>query len=192
MMCRFTIWAYVFHVVGLLFYLLAYSAVILLWAETLTFGGKSNPVPRLCITFAIVLHCVAAILVIGGLFASDGYDDFVDTYPIINIVFLVIHSTTFLFLTCGMLIYGIKLQRNLNANTMWLQSENSEKLIILAKINILLFVCTLCYALRVAALTVLFMDMVFGAEKTDALPELGWYIISQWFPTLVPVSICNS
>ena len=141
-----------------------------------------------CIIFAVALHCVAAMLVIGGLLASDGYDDFADTYPIINISFLVIHSTTFLFLTSGMLLYGVKLQRNLNANTMWLQSENSKKLIILAKINILLLVCTLCYALRVVSLSVLFMDMVFGDEKTDSFPVLAWYIISQWVPTLVPVS----
>jgi hypothetical protein len=185
---RFTIWSYVFHIMGLLFYLLAYSTVILLWSETLTFGGKPNLVPRYCIIFAVALHCVAAMLVIGGLLASDGYDDFADTYPIINISFLVIHSTTFLFLTSGMLLYGVKLQRNLNANTMWLQSENSKKLIILAKINILLLVCTLCYALRVVSLSVLFMDMVFGDEKTDSFPVLAWYIISQWVPTLVPVS----
>lgn len=175
--------------VGLLFYLLAYSTVILLWSETLTFGGKPNPVPRFCIMFAIVLHCIAAILVVGGLLASDGYDDFMDTYPVISIVFLVIHSTTFLFLTCGMLVYGVKLQRNLNANTMWLQSENSEKLIILVKINTLLFVCTLCYALRVGSLSVLFIDMVFGDKKTDEFPVLAWYIISQWVPTLIPVSM---
>jgi hypothetical protein len=185
---RFTLWSYSFHIIGLLFYMLGYSAVIFLWAETLTFGGKPNQVPKYCIIFMIGLHAVAAVIEIGGLIASDGYDDFVDSYPAISVVFLVVHSSTLLLLTIGMLIYGIKLQRNLNANTMWLQSDKSIKLMILAKINILLVVCTICYILRLVTLAVLFIDMVFGDENTDDFPVLGWYILSQFLPTLVPVS----
>lgn len=184
---RVSLWSFCFHIAGLICYLLGYSSVILLWAETLTFGGKPNPLPKYCIIFSIGIHGIAAMIEIGVLISSDGYDDFLDTYPIISIVFLVVHSTTFLLLTGGMLLYGIKLQINLNANTMWLQSENSKKLIILAKINILLLVCTICYALRVVTLALLFGDMALGNNSTSGIPELAWFVLSQFIPTLVPV-----
>ncbi len=58
---------------------------------------------------------------------------------------------------------------------------------ILARVNILIFVCTVCYALRLVALGILFSDLVFDTKETDRVPAVGWFFISQWAPTLIPV-----
>lgn len=185
----FTRWAQVIRAISLLLYLLAYSTVILLWSKTLTFRSKPNPVPKYCVMGILAIHCISALLVIGGLCASSGYDDFNDNYKSLTISFVFIQSMSFFLLALGMLMYGVKLQCNLRDNTMWLQSEPSKKLMILVKINTLLLVCTLCYALRVATMATYFMDIINDTSRVDNSSTIVWFTLSQWVPMLLPVGL---
>ena len=119
----------------------------------------------------------------------SGYDDFNDNYKSLTISFVFIQSMSFFLLALGMLMYGVKLQCNLRDNTMWLQSEPSKKLMILVKINTLLLVCTLCYALRVATMATYFMDIINDTSRVDNSSTIVWFTLSQWVPMLLPVII---
>lgn len=50
-----------------------------------------------------------------------------------------------------------------------------------------LFICSCTYLARVFCLTLLGIDIISGSNRTDRFTNVGWFVISNWIPTLIPV-----
>lgn len=102
---------------------------------------------------------------------------------------IVVFALSMLFLTCGMLWYGIKLQRKLNSGVITNPVEKAKKVAIVYRINGVLAICNICFFLRVVSLVGLASGIIWDTDYTSVVGTFGWFVFSMWVPTLVPVSI---
>lgn len=99
------------------------------------------------------------------------------------------HSVCLMLLAFSMLWYGINLQLKLASSTVKSATGKNTKLAIILRINGMLSICNVCFFLRIIALGLLCYDVLMDATYTDDnLLGIGWYLMSNWIPTLIPVS----
>lgn len=100
------------------------------------------------------------------------------------------HSACLMLLSMSMLFYGIKLQLKLVKSTVKSAPGKTTKLAIILRINGMLAVCNICFFLRVVVLGILCSDILLSRNFTDhQISTYGWYIMSNWIPTLIPVRV---
>lgn len=120
---------------------------------------------------------------------SSSFGDFQDDYSVMNLLLVVTHSLCLLILSCSMLWYGIRLQQKLGNSSLKAIPGKNRKIAILVRINTVLFICCVCFFLRIIALGLLCTDIILGNTFTDRkILLMGWFIISNWIPTCLPVS----
>jgi hypothetical protein len=125
--------------------------------------------------------------------ASKDFHEFQFRFVTMNLILIVVFALSMLFLTCGMLWYGVRLQQKLNSGVVTNPVERSKKIAIIIRINGVLLVCNICFFLRVVALLGLAMRIVSpGDDYTAAVGTIGWFVLSMWVPTLIPVRLYNS
>lgn len=125
-----------------------------------------------------------------NLVISPTFDDFQEKYWYINLLVILMHSVCLMLLAFSMLWYGINLQLKLARSTVKSASGKNSKLAIILRINGMLTVCNVCFFLRIIALSILCNDVIMGTTFTDDhILVIGWFLMSNWIPTLIPVNI---
>jgi hypothetical protein len=105
-----------------------------------------------------------------------------------NFVATIMHSACLMLLSVSMLFYGIQLQLKLAKTTVKSAPGKTTKLAIILRINGMLAICNICFFLRVVVLGLLSSDILMHKTYTDKqISTFGWYIMSNWIPTLIPV-----
>lgn len=135
---------------------------------------------------SLLTHFANQSLLIG---ISNSVSQYERDYNGVNLALVLIHSLSLLSLSLWMTAYGIRLQRKLTAHSVWGPAEKKKRLNILLRLNSVLFACTLCYSLRVFALGILSYDLASDSVKTDEFNNFGWFFLSQWIPTIIPVGV---
>lgn len=127
---------------------------------------------------------------------SDDMREFSNNYAAINILLIIVYSFTIVMLTSGMIWYGSRLLKQLKLTTLLhsndrnnddIKTENQKKIEIIIRINMVYMGCNICYIVRVAALIVLGVNLILG--RTLQIGIFTWFLLSNWIPTIVPVSI---
>lgn len=138
-----------------------------------------------CDIFVIFFLCFFATAI------SDGYNDFQDDYRIIYDIFTCTNAFSLLFISMGLLLYGVHLKKMLIRNSIAF-GENAPKhvkeMIVLSRINIVLLICIVCHSMRAACLTLIVIDSVTDSSTNEIIPSIFWFTISNWVPLLLPVS----
>jgi len=183
----YALWGYSSHLVALFCYVYAFLTVIYLWGNTMAFGNRFE-YPRRAGLVIVYTNLLITIITIACLFASGSYSNFQDKFSYINLLLILVHSISLMLLACGMLWYGIRLQQKLGRTSIKASPGRNRKIDILLRINAVLLVCNVCFFLRILALGLLCSDIILGNNITDRkIYLLGWFLISNWIPTLFPV-----
>jgi hypothetical protein len=145
-----------------------------------------------------------------------------EKYGLINIVLLVVYSLSFVVLTSAMIWYGISLLRQLQTSVLLFRpsvtpsptssltakltgvvtgggtgadqsrQDTRKRIAIIFRVNLVLMGCNLCFALRVWALFTFALYTILGKAELFPLGLAGWFLLSNWIPTLIPVGACLS
>ena len=122
------------------------------------------------------------------LVSSSGFGEFQDHYSVVNLLLVLTHSLCLMILSLSMLWYGIRLQQKLGSSSLKAIPGKTRKIAILLRINIVLLVCCVCFLVRIIALAMLVQDIIRDKNFTDnKIVLLGWFMISNWIPTCLPV-----
>jgi hypothetical protein len=108
---------------------------------------------------------------------------------------ILVDAVSLLALSCGLLIYGLRLKYKLTQNGSALMQDEADvkrKVALLRRINSVLVVCCLCYGCRGFLLLVLLVDLVQNGVTVGgfigAMPFVVWFVLTSWIPTVGPVS----
>jgi hypothetical protein len=124
---------------------------------------------------------------------SPSFPKYEDNYRYINLSLTLMHSLCLMLLSISMLFYGVKLQFKLANSTVKSAPGKATKLSIILRINGMLTVCNVCFFLRVVVLGILCSDIITNSTYADKrITDVGWYVMSNWIPTLIPVSDVSS
>ena len=129
-------------------------------------------------------------------------NDFAERFAELNILLIVEYSFTIVLLTSGMIWYGSRLLKQLKITSLIHSNqqneeknnnennENLKKIEIILRINMVYMGCNICYFVRVVALGVLCFYLIL--DKPFHIGVLTWFILSNWIPTIIPVSLSNN
>lgn len=108
----------------------------------------------------------------------------------------LVECFSLLFSTIWLFAYSIHLSDRLSrvlSNTAATTSSSTNSLVAkmqkqrsVRRIVIVLFFCSLCYVLRFAGLMLQVIDALTGTSRVERFEEIGWFLLSNWIPTLVP------
>jgi hypothetical protein len=68
------------------------------------------------------------------------------------------------------------------------RQDTRKRIAIIIRVNMVLMGCNLCFSLRVLALFTLAVYTVLGEIENLPIGIAVWFLLSNWIPTLVPVS----
>jgi hypothetical protein len=68
------------------------------------------------------------------------------------------------------------------------RQDTRKRIAIIFRVNLVLMGCNLCFALRVWALFTFAIYTILGKEERFPLGLAGWFLLSNWIPTIIPVS----
>jgi hypothetical protein len=121
-----------------------------------------------------------------------GTSDLGNWWPVL-FVRALIESSSLLFSTVWLFAYAYRLNHRLsnlsevvNVSTLRLSEINNSKRPIQRVVRILL-ICAVCYTGRIFCLIILISEYTDGALNTDKFSNVGWFFLSTWVPTLIPV-----
>jgi hypothetical protein len=106
------------------------------------------------------------------------------------IILLISLSSSLLWFSCWVFLYGIKIYLFLKRSTV---STNSflyaERIKSTMRVLGVVVPCAVCYILRAFLVAILCIEYFTDKGYTDIwFSWLGWFMCSQWIPTLIPVS----
>lgn len=102
-----------------------------------------------------------------------------------------------LAISSGLLIGGMHLIQSLTTissssiqdNLIQPTNHNQFKKDILHKINGVMWICCGCYMLRISCLVFVIKDEVTGSTYIENVPDMIWFLITNWIPYLVTSSV---
>lgn len=107
----------------------------------------------------------------------------------------IVECFSLLFSTVWLFAYSIHLNDNLSrvlktssktSDSRSSFSVQTSKQRSIRRIVTVLFFCSLCYILRFACLLLLAIDTATDSTRADRFDLIGWFLLSNWIPTLVP------
>lgn len=123
---------------------------------------------------------------------SGGYENY-ERRRDFRAVSTLIHVTSLLLFSVLLLVFGLSMIHKLTPSSTLLSRnhpEFSSQIRILTRINTVLFICTVCFLLRVLFLGVtIYETLRFGSTGgfLGAISTLEWFIVAIWIPSIGPV-----
>ena len=103
----------------------------------------------------------------------------------------LIESSSLLFSTVWLFIYSTQLHviisKVVSAKPAAPFMKNAQNTGHIQGIVCTLFTCSIIYLIRVFFLVLLSIDIATGKNRTDRMSLLGWFLLSDWIPKLIPV-----
>jgi mannose/fructose/N-acetylgalactosamine-specific phosphotransferase system component IIC len=116
----------------------------------------------------------------------------------VSVAAIMIEAASLFALTCGLLLYGLRLKKKLSISAIVVrsnfltESEMQAQMAALHKINSVLLICSVCYFVRVFLLTMLAIYIYDSSRDVnsflDIIPLIVWFLLSSWVPVVLPVS----
>lgn len=102
-------------------------------------------------------------------------------------------SSTLLFTATWLFIYSIQLRERIArvVTHSSVTDPTARKQSSVQRIVYVLFTCSCTYLARIFCLSLLGVDLITGSSRTSRFTNLGWFIISNWIPTIIPVRVCR-
>ncbi len=173
------------HLLSLYFNTVTFFCVMLFWSSEISFFFELRTLEKLfyfvcgfngIFTFA----CIIIFFVLG----FDQYiSDICSGIVALDYAFVLSFSATL------MLIYGLKLHSRLYNHLKATKTTSSARIRAFTHINVVLFVCCLCFYFRSLCLVYVFLWNINSLKvRAYQHSNLSWFFISLWLPLLVSVS----
>lgn len=187
---RDTVWGYSFHMMGQYAVLTSFSLIPLIWTKILSYGGNYNAV-KMHIAGVLFGNFVITIIQLGYLYKTNSVYDNTHVEETVTIVRALILSISLLSFSVWLLSYGIRIYIFLSSSQVRSNDViRTERRRAIRRVLFVVSACSVCYLLRAFCVTLISYDYFHDEYYTDKwFSHLGWYLCSQWIPTIFPACI---
>jgi hypothetical protein len=178
----------------------------LIWTKILSYGGNYKNV-KMYIRITLSANIIVTLMqlgIIGAISFSflpvdsdhffkahyDSVDDLNLFSEYTTMIRALIMSFSLLWFSVWLLVYGIRIYLVLTSSDVRPASSPAryQRVKSILKVIFVVVACSLCYLLRAFTVTLITYDYFSDSYYTDVwFSFIGWYICSQWAPTLIPV-----
>lgn len=187
---RDTVWGYSFHMIGQFSVLTSFALIPLIWTKILSYGGNYRAV-RIHIAVVLVSNFVITMIQIGLLIKTNDVYDSGLFEEMVTILRALIISLSLLSFSVWLLAYGVRIYMFLSSSKV--RSNDiirNERRKAIQRVIFVVLACSVCYMLRAFCVTLITYDYFRNEYYTEIwFSHLGWYLCSQWIPTLIPAYI---
>ena len=181
---------------------------MMLWARFLTFGDN-NTILRSFYWMILILNgavtiasisvsrkyslfflCLFLKIILFLLVSENSFEDVGTHYEIVLLVDFMVVAFSMLVISFWMLLYGARIYMRLRSSNITITKERASAFKALRRVNVVLAILVACSLLSIASLSVLMVDIILNTKYQERLGIFGWFIVSNWIPTLVPVMHC--
>lgn len=126
------------------------------------------------------------------LVSSGSFSKFTEGIWNYYLLVIFINGISLLSVSMNLLIYGRTLRQKLLIKSFTNKFWTQRKLRMLIRINLILGICSICFFVRVACITLDTIDRLSPESSlVSNFPSVVWYLFSSWIPTIIPVSLIN-
>jgi len=165
------LYGYTCHLLSIVLLVVAYTLFVTLWGDTLRLeNGCSKAMMVLVVGFTLFFLSLVLTLVI-DVWIEGHMEHMYELLPYKMIIWA--QALIFIISSTGFLAYGLYAHYQMKSTEKWHE--------ILARLNVVMFTCSLCALLRVSMLILSYMENQRGTSYIPNRPII-YLLLSQWIP----------
>ena len=179
------------------------SQIFTKWERTLGISNRSkNKVGYVAGSIVLLNFLVdIPVMILVSLDAKNIEDNQNTQYWILRLIRLMVETFSLLFSTIWLFAYSLHLNEKMNRIKEVVSTDNSAsasssvtsstnrvsgRQLSLKRIVVVLFFCSISYLLRTFCLLLIIFDIILDSGRADNISALGWFMLSNWIPFLIP------